>query len=258
ASANYYNVTLTAVDSANNAGSSRAIVAVGSWNPNVACVPSLTALSSILGSAYPSQSLAGSQWQTNSTAGGIPNKRALSSTCTLTNINGRSVPSYVDVDNVYLASTYTYSNDCTNRYDPVNGGGSYGGSTFCDSVGNIFSVDTTSGYLHIEFDQDWMAKGYCGPASNICNNSTIAQYASNGAVSLDVQGFVYWDPEAPNLSRLALVLVRLLLLLARLSRSRARLLEAFPRTHSSGASETEARHQGARRPMSTPRLAPIQ
>src|SRR5438552_10076864 len=198
ASANYYNVTLTAVDSANNAGSSRAIVAVGSWNPNVACVPSLTALSSILGSAYPSQSLAGSQWQTNSTAGGIPNKRALIPPCTLANINGRSVPSYVEVDNVYLASTYMYSNDCTNRYDPVNGGGSYGGSTFCDSVGNIFSVDTTSGYLHIEFDQDWMAKGYCGPASNICNNSTIAQYASNGAVSLDVQGFVYWDPEAPN------------------------------------------------------------
>ncbi|TMI51027.1 PKD domain-containing protein [Candidatus Bathyarchaeota archaeon] len=43
-----------------------------------------------------------------------------------------------------------------------------------------------------------MAKGYCGPVSTVCNNSTIAQYASNGAVSLDVQGFVYWDPEAPN------------------------------------------------------------
>ncbi|TMI51026.1 PKD domain-containing protein, partial [Candidatus Bathyarchaeota archaeon] len=115
ASANYYNVTLTAVDSANNIGSSRSVIAVGSWNPNVPCVPSLTALSSILGSAYPSESLAGSQWQTNSTAGGIPNKRALIPPCTLANINGRSVPSYVEVDNVYLASTYMYSNDCTNR-----------------------------------------------------------------------------------------------------------------------------------------------
>src|SRR3989454_2142118 len=196
-SANYYNVTLTAVDSANNLGSSRAVIAVGSWNPNVPCVPSLTALSSILGSAYPSESLAGSQWQTSSTAGGIPNKRALSPPCTLTNINGRSIPSYVEVDNVYLTSDYRYE-DCSANYDPVNGGGSYGGSTFCDSTGNVFSIGTSSGHLHIEFDQDWMAKGYCGPASTVCNNSTIVQDISDGAISLDIQGFVYWDPEAPN------------------------------------------------------------
>src|SRR6266568_3109214 len=198
ASANYYNVTLTAVDSANNIGSSRAVIAVGSWNPNVVCVPSLTALSSILGSAYPSQSLAGSQWQTNSTAGGIPNKRALNPPCTLTNVDGRSVTTYVEVDNVYLTSSYVYSTDCNTQYDPVNGGGSYGGSKFCDGTGNMFSVGTTSGFLHIEFDQDWMAKGYCGPASTICNNSTIANDISNGAISLDIQGFVYFDTEQPN------------------------------------------------------------
>src|SRR3989449_4708369 len=198
ASSNYFNVTLTAIDSASNIGSSRTVIAVGSWNPNVPCVPSLTALSSILGSAYPSQSLVGSQWQTNSTAGGIPNKRALSPPCMLTNINGRSVTSYVEVDNVYLTSSYVYSTDCNTQYDQVNGGGSYGGSKFCDSTGNVFSVGTTSGYLHIEFDQDWMAKGYCGPASTICNNSTIANDISNGAISLDIQGFVYFDTEQPN------------------------------------------------------------
>ncbi len=197
ASANYFNVTLTTIDSANNAGSSRSVIAVGSWNPNVPCVPSLTSLSSILGSAYPSQSLAGSQWQTNSTAGGIPNKRALSPPCTLTNINGRSMTTYVEVDNVYLTSSYR-SEDCSTRYDAVNGGGNYGGSTFCDSTGNVFSVGTTNGFLHIEFDHDWMAKGFCGPGRSPCDNNTIVQDISNGAISLNIQGFVYWDPELPN------------------------------------------------------------
>src|SRR2546425_71425 len=197
ASANYFNVTLTTIDSANNAGSSRSVIAVGSWNPNVPCVPSLTSLSSILGSAYPSQSLAGSQWQTNSTAGGIPNKRALSPPCTLTNINGRSMTTYVEVDNVYLTSSYR-SEDCSTRYDAVNGGGNYGGSTFCDSTGNVFSVGTTNGFLHIEFDHDWMAKGFCGHGRSPCDNNTIVQDISNGAISLNIQGFVYWDPELPN------------------------------------------------------------
>jgi hypothetical protein len=199
ASANYFNVTLNTVDSANNTGSSRSIIAVGSWNPNVACVPSTTSLSAILGTAYPSQSLAGSPWQTSSTAGGIPNKRALSPPCILTNINGRSIASYVEVDNVYLTSTYKYETaDCATQYDPVNGGGSYGGSTVCDSTGNVFSIGTTSGFLHVEFDHDWMAKGYCGPASTTCNNNTIVQDTSSGAISLNIQGFVYWDGDATS------------------------------------------------------------
>jgi len=198
-SANYFNVTLTTVDSANNTGSSRSVIAVGSWNPNVPCVPSLTSLSSILGTAYPSQSLAGSRWQTNSTAGGIPNKRALAPPCALTNINGQSVSSYVEVDNVYLpSSSYKYETaDCTTHYDPINGGGSYNGTAICDSTGNVFSVGTTSGFLHIEFDHDWMAKGYCGPGRSPCDNNTITQYFSTGSISLNLQGFVYWDLEAP-------------------------------------------------------------
>ena len=54
-------------------------------------------------------------------------------------------------------------------------------------------MGTTSGYIHIEFDQDWLAKGYCGSTVSYCNNVTIAQQVSSGTISLDLQGFVYWD-----------------------------------------------------------------
>src|SRR5207249_10003568 len=53
-----------------------------SWNPNVSCSPSSVTVADILGSAYPAQALAGSQYQVNSTDGGIPDKRALSPPCT--------------------------------------------------------------------------------------------------------------------------------------------------------------------------------
>src|SRR5256886_1920178 len=54
-------------------------------------------------------------------------------------------------------------------------------------------MGTTDGYIHIEFDQDWLAKGYCGSSVSYCNNVTIAQKVSSGTISLNLQGFVYWD-----------------------------------------------------------------
>ena len=40
-----------------------------------------------------------------------------------------------------------------------------------------------------------MARGYCGPGIPPCDNVTIGDWVSTGTISLDVQGFVYWDGE---------------------------------------------------------------
>ena len=174
------------------------------WNPNVSCSASLVAIQNILGSAYPSQSLSGSPYQTSSTAGGVPNKRALSPPCAITNASGQTVPSFVEVDGVTLHNYFYETRDCATAYNSVNGGSPYSnGQSFCDSTGNVFAVGSSSGYVHIEIDRDWMAKGYAGPSTAYDNNNTIAQVKlpctisspCTSTVPIDVQGFVYWDPE---------------------------------------------------------------
>ena len=167
---------------------------LASWNPNVSCVPALVTVQTILGTAYPAQSLAGSQYQVSSTAGGIPDKRALSPPCTIKNKHNNFVSTFVEVDGVYLNDYLFDSGDCSKGYSPINGGGPYpNNQTFCDNTGDIRAMGTTNGYIHIEFDQDWLAKGYCGSTVSYCNNVTIAQQVSSGTISLDLQGFVYWD-----------------------------------------------------------------
>jgi hypothetical protein len=168
--------------------------ALTSWNPNVSCVPDLVTVQTILGTAYPAQSLAGSQYQVSSTAGGIPDKRALSPPCTIKNVYNTMVSAFVEVDSVYLYNYLFASGDCSMVYKPINGGGPYpNNQTFCDNTGNIRAMGTTNGNIHIEFDQDWLAKGYCGSTVSYCNNVTIAQKVSSGTISLNLQGFVYWD-----------------------------------------------------------------
>jgi len=177
-------------------GSAQTVATSGlaSWNPHVACSADSVAVQDVLGPAYPSQDLNGSRYQKNSTDGGVPSKRALSPPCSITNSAGQSVSTFVQIDGVYL-STYTVdSHDCSTQFKRVNGGGPYpNNETFCDNVGNILQVGTTSGQIHIEFDQDWLAADYCGSDVPSCDNVTIAQQQSNGGISLDVQGFVYWD-----------------------------------------------------------------
>src|SRR5207249_1530885 len=138
-----------------------------SWNPNVSCSPSLVTVADILGSAYPAQALAGSQYQVNSTDGGIPDKRALAPPCTITNIHNQVVSTFVQVNGVYLY-TYTFdSGDCSKGFKAVNGGGRYPNN------------------------------------QTFCNNVTIANEVSTGSISLDLQGFVYWDENHWELHPLA-------------------------------------------------------
>jgi len=47
--------------------------------------------------------------------------------------------------------------------------------------------------MKLEIDRDWLGKGYCGVGVPYCDNATLGQYQSNGNISLDVQGFVFWE-----------------------------------------------------------------
>src|SRR6266480_342035 len=174
-----------------------------SWNPNVECAAKRVTIQDLLGPAYPGQSVTGAPYETNGTrgdtgghTGGIPFKRALNAPCTITNISGQVQGAFVEIDGVYLDSWHLEPFDCSNQYRKYNGGGFHPGElTICDSQGDIYALGSTEGFVRVGIDQDWMARGYCGPGISPCDNVTIGDWVSTGTISLDVQGYVYWDGE---------------------------------------------------------------
>src|SRR5436309_170706 len=174
-----------------------------SWNPNVECAAKRVTIQDLLGPAYPGQAVTGAPYETNGTrgdtgghTGGIPFKRALSAPCTITNISGQVQGAFVEIDGVYLDSWHIEPFDCSNQYRKYNGGGFHPGNrTICDGQGDIYALGSTEGFVRVGIDQDWMARGYCGPGISPCDNVTIGNWVSTGTISLDVQGFVYWDGE---------------------------------------------------------------
>jgi len=160
------------------------------------CNPVNVTLADIMGPSYPAQSLNDSRYLTGPLAGGVPHKRALSPPCTITNAKGEVVPTFVQVNGVYLRNYSIALYDCSDRFKYVNGGGPYPNhQIYCDNVGDILAMGTTNGQVHIEFDQDWQAKGLCGPDVPSCDTVKILDYRSNGTISLDFRGYVYWDED---------------------------------------------------------------
>src|SRR5256886_3606402 len=165
-----------------------------SWNPHVSCSADLVTIRDVLGPAYPTQTVNGSRYQTNSTAGGIPLERALAPPCTITNKTGTVLSSLVQINGVSLYGYGVKTTDCSGWYSKQNGGGRYPNKqTFFTHGGQINPIWDTRGYLRIEIDRDWLGKGYCGVGAPYCNNATLGQYQSNGSISLDFQGFVFWE-----------------------------------------------------------------
>ena len=167
---------------------------LASWNPNVSCAADQVTIRDVLGPAYPRQTVSGSRYQTNSTAGGVPQDRALSPPCTITNVTGQVWSSLVQINGVSLYGYGVKTSDCSGWYSKQNGGGRYpDNQTHCTNAGQIITIGTKSGYMKIEIDRDWLGKGYCGPSVPSCDNATLAQEQSNGTISLDMQGFVFWE-----------------------------------------------------------------
>jgi PKD repeat protein len=124
--------------------------------------------------------------------------------CTVSNSHG-IVSVFVEIDGVMRETPV--NEDCSSTYDTSNGGGSNGGS-FCDTTFNIFdpaivpndssscssSTDPTCyGKIHSEIDRDWKAAHYCG-SSTTCDDATLSSQVTSSTL-LDVQGYVYWDPD---------------------------------------------------------------
>ena len=160
------------------------------------CNPVNATLADIMGPSYPAQSLNDSRYWTGPQAGGVPHKRAFSPPCTITNAEGKVVPTFVQVSGVYLQNYTLALYDCSDHFKYMNGGGPYPNhQVYCDNVGDILAMGTTSGQVHIEFDQDWQAQGLCGPGVPSCDTVKILDYRSNGTISLDFRGYVYWDED---------------------------------------------------------------
>src|ERR1700756_3984137 len=89
---------------------------VSSWNPNVPCSADLVTIHDVLGPAYPHQALNGSRSQVNSTSGVIPPELPLSPPCTITNMPGQVVSSFVEIDGVSLYGYGVKTTDCSAWY----------------------------------------------------------------------------------------------------------------------------------------------
>src|SRR2546430_7153775 len=147
------------------------------WNPNVSCSADLVTIRDVLGPAYPTQTVNGSRYQTNSTAGGIPQERALSPPCTITNMTGTVLSSFVQINGVSLYGYAVKTTDCSGWYSKQNGGGRYpNNQTICTDGGQIITIRTTRGYQRIVNDLDWMGKSYFRGGGPDFDKATLGPY----------------------------------------------------------------------------------
>ncbi len=183
-----------------------------SWNPRVSCTASVVTIEQILGNqnnSFGGATESGSIFNPGILAKSPGDaKRWLAPPCTITNADGQGVSTFVEI--VGVQRGFLLNEDYSVHFDPVNGGGPYpNGMNTSDTTFNIFTpgYNDASGHgcsninatgcmhtIHLEFDHDWKAAGYCGP-NTVCDPYQMAAQSAVGKTLLDVQGFIYWDPE---------------------------------------------------------------
>jgi len=200
----YYNVTLTTMDSLGNSRTAQQFMVVGSWNPDVSCSPTLSTLEGVLGSVTIQRISSDS----NSTgadysggafklAGNLPyganpsdwpfSKRALHPYPGGKPCSTSGVPAIVEVSSLTVLSVDTQA-DCGIYFDVSNGGDFFPNKgTFCSTTFNLASSTPScpACYMHRIYaviDRDWKAFG-------------IAPASPAPGQTIDVQGFVYWNPQ---------------------------------------------------------------
>src|SRR5260370_25272538 len=202
----YYRVDLTTMDSAGNSRTNGQILGIGSWNPAVPCSPTPTTVEGVLGTMIiqriPSNqnstgadySGGGFKLDGNLTYGANPSnwpfsKRALypfrtplSSPCSTSN----GIPSFIEIHSLTVLSLSTA--DCGIYFDISNGGGLFPNGSTCSTTFNLAgsTPPCPACYMHRIYaviDRDWKAAGIA-PAPPIPGQP------------IDVQGFVFWNPQS--------------------------------------------------------------
>ncbi len=144
-----------------SSAAARAVTGV-SWNTHVSCKPVLTTLAKVLGtqrSALGGATLAGGGFKP-----GIPDRRSTNPPCSVS-----GVPTLVELHRVTVGSCAKINAD---------------GDWTCELTDPALPASVTADFraIHIEIDGNFRAKGW-------------APAIPPGGRLIDVQGFVFWDPD---------------------------------------------------------------
>jgi hypothetical protein len=133
-----------------------------SWNVHVSCRPVVTTLAKVLGTQK--SALGGATFAGGGFKPGIPDRRSTNPPCTVS-----GVPTLVELHRVTVGSCAKINND---------------GDWTCELTDPALPASVTADLrsIHIEIDGNFRAKGW-GPA------------IPPGGTPIDVQGFVFWDPD---------------------------------------------------------------
>jgi hypothetical protein len=139
-----------------------AAASLTSWNAHVVCVPVLTTLSHLLGSQRSAQggaTLAGGGFKP-----GIPDRRSTNPPCSVA-----GVPTLVELHKVTVGTCSKINTD---------------GDWTCELTDPAIPASVPADFhsIHIEIDGNFRAKGW-------------APAIPPGGRLIDVQGFVFWDPD---------------------------------------------------------------
>lgn len=133
-----------------------------SWNPHVSCVATVTTLAALLGTQR--SSLGGATFAGGGFSPGVPDRRSITPPCS---VGGKTT--FVELHRVQMPSCGSIGKD---------------GDWTCTVTDPSAPAGTPAdlNHIHIETDGNFRAAGWSQPNPP-------------GGTPLDIQGFVFWDPD---------------------------------------------------------------